>query len=134
MAKKGCAFVIVGRSEPLFEANLGEQSDDSAHLNQLILHSALDMVDRVVESTPSLYLRVVDRFNDQNVFAFVTAGSVRFLLLHEGRNEDAVKAFFAEVHELYTKQQLNPFYTYDTPIVSPVFNARVRSLARRYIL
>ena len=80
------------------------------------------------------YLRIVDKFNDQNVFAYVTAGQVKFLLLHEGRNEDAVKAFFAEVHELYTKQLLNPFYTYDTPIVSPVFNARIRALARRYIL
>ena len=42
------------------------------------------------------YLRIVDKFNDQNVFAYVTAGHIKFLLLHEGRNEEAVRAFFLE--------------------------------------
>ena len=75
----------------------------------------------------------MDRFNDQNVFAFVTASGVRFLLLHEGRNEEAVRNFFNEVYELYVKLLLNPFYQYDTPILSPSFDQRIRALARRYL-
>ena len=134
------------------------------------------------------YLRIVDKFNDQNVFAYVTAGQVefragtkrfreqfrekrrketstrahdsskhepkrlrfdrdregltfrwtgptqvKFLLLHEGRNEDAVRNFFLEVHELYVKLVMNPFYEHDTPITSPTFDRAVHALARRHL-
>mmetsp|Transcript_6250 Transcript_6250/g.20374 ORF Transcript_6250/g.20374 Transcript_6250/m.20374 type:complete len:94 (+) Transcript_6250:304-585(+) len=93
----------------------------------------MDMVDEAADATTNMYLKIVDRFNDQNVFAFVTAGGVRFLLLHEGRNEDAVKNFFNEVYELYVKNLLNPFYQFDTPILSPSFDHRIHALARRYL-
>ena len=35
--------------------------------------------------------------------AFVTASGAKFLVLHETRNGDTIKAFFHEVHELYVK-------------------------------
>ena len=31
----------------------------------------------------------------------------KFLLLHEGRNEDGIKAFFNEIYELFVKVRLN---------------------------
>lgn len=37
-------FVIVGKNEPLYEVDLKPQPEDQAHLNQFVLHSALDMV------------------------------------------------------------------------------------------
>mmetsp|Transcript_11961 Transcript_11961/g.17930 ORF Transcript_11961/g.17930 Transcript_11961/m.17930 type:complete len:131 (-) Transcript_11961:1654-2046(-) len=129
-------LLIVGSNEPLYEAEFTKEIDrieDTAHLNQFILHSAMDMVDEASDSTNQMYLRIVDRFNDQNVFAFVTAGGVRFLLLHEGRNEDAVRNFFQEVHELYVRLLLNPFYQFDSPILSPAFDQRIHALARRYL-
>ena len=127
-------LLIVGSKEPLYEAEFGSgQKDETAHLNQFILHSAMDMVDEAADATTNMYLKIVDRFNDQNVFAFITAGGIRFLLLHEGRNEDAVKNFFQEVYELYVKLLLNPFYQYDTPILSPSFDQRIHALARRYL-
>jgi hypothetical protein len=46
------------------------------------------------------YLRQVDRFNESTVSAFVTAGQVKLLLLHD-RGDDGAKAFFQEVYELY---------------------------------
>lgn len=61
-------FIIVGRNEPLYEADLNSSGnnigggggggkvsggDESAHLNQFILHSALDMVERKQWSTPA---------------------------------------------------------------------------------
>lgn len=57
-------FMIVGRNEPLYEADLGSagsgnsssggrSSEESAHLNQFIVHSALDMVERKQWSTPA---------------------------------------------------------------------------------
>ncbi|CAN0131027.1 unnamed protein product, partial [Ectocarpus sp. 8 AP-2014] len=49
------------------------------------------------------YLRLVDKFNEQNVSAFLTAGGAKLMLLHDGRTDDAIRTFFAEVHELYVK-------------------------------
>ncbi len=47
--------------------------------------------------------QAVDRFNNLLVTAFVTPGNARFLLLHDGRNDDNVRAFFGEVYELYVR-------------------------------
>jgi trafficking protein particle complex subunit 2 len=33
----------------------------------------------------------------------MTAGNIKFMLLHSGRNEDSIKNFFQEVYELYVK-------------------------------
>jgi len=79
------------------------------------------------------YLKVVDRHNELLVSAYVTPGGGRFMLLHDGRNDDGIRGFCAEVHELYVKVLLNPFYTPHTRIESRDFDARVRALARRYI-
>ena len=48
--------------------------------------------------------QVVDKFNDLLVSCYTTAGNARLLLLHDSRvGEEAVRAFFQEVHELYLK-------------------------------
>lgn len=71
-------FMIVGRNEPLYEADFGSLNsssggsgsssnatggasartsggggEESAHLNQFIVHSSLDMVERKQWSTPA---------------------------------------------------------------------------------
>lgn len=52
---------------------------------------------------PRRYLKVVDRHESQMVSAYVTPGGYRFMLLHESRNEEGIRAFFQEVHELLLK-------------------------------
>ena len=61
-------FVIVGRNEPLFEAELhgrsqkGSQfSDAVTRQNYFVLHSALDLVEKAAWTTSNMYLRVVDK-------------------------------------------------------------------------
>ena len=45
------------------------------------------------------------------VSAHVTAAQVKFLLLHDGKGEDAVRAFFRDVHELYLRVMMSPFFS-----------------------
>ena len=63
-------FVIVGRNEPLFEAeihkrgtsNSGTQSSDAvSRQNYFVLHSALDLVDKAAWNSSQMYLKVVDK-------------------------------------------------------------------------
>ena len=46
----------------------------------------------------------------------MTAAQVKFLLLHDGKGEDAVRAFFRDVHELYLRVMMNPFFSPASPI------------------
>lgn len=81
------------------------------------------------------YLKVVDRVEHQAVSAYVTPGGYRFMLLHEGTraNEEGIRVFFSDVHELLLKVLLNPFYTPHTRIEAREFDARVKALARRHV-
>ena len=79
------------------------------------------------------FLKVVDKFNFLLVSSYVTCGGKIFLLLHNGKNEDAVKAFFIDVQDLYVKYIMNPFANLDAPIISPLFNSNVKNLAKRYL-
>lgn len=57
----------------------------------------------------------------------------RFLLLHENRQEDGVKQFFSDLHELFVKVTLNPLYIDTKPITSTAFHDKVLVLARKYL-
>ena len=43
------------------------------------------------------------KVNHQQVSTFLTAGSIKFMLLHSGKSEDSIRNFFNEVYELYVK-------------------------------
>ena len=40
----------------------------------------------------------------------MTAAQIKFLLLHDGKSEDTVRAFFRDVYELYLRVMMNPFF------------------------
>jgi hypothetical protein len=79
------------------------------------------------------FLKVVDKFNYLMVSSYVSQGGKIFLLLHNGKSEDAIRAFFVEIHELFVRYLMNPFSSSDAPIISPHFNASVRSMAKRIL-
>ena len=62
-------FVIVGRNEPLFEAEIHKRgtstaspgSDAVSRQNYFVLHSALDLVDKAAWNSSQMYLKVVDK-------------------------------------------------------------------------
>ena len=83
----------------------------------------------------SYFLRVCDRSRRDSICfisAFVTAGHVKLMLLHDVRNEEGIRSFFHDVHELYVKVLMNPFYNVSSPISSSLFDARVKVLGRKY--
>eukprot|EP00434_Breviolum_minutum_P002360 symbB.v1.2.002085.t1/scaffold109.1/size325261/3 len=128
-------LIIVNKDDvPIYEADLSTEGlrEDSPHLDQFVVHAALDLVDEMVWSTSSMFLRVVDKFNDFHVSAYCTAGHVRMMLLHKHRNEEAIRAFFADVHDLFLKAMLSPFQTPDTRIQSPIFDQKVRAAGQKH--
>ena len=91
----------------------------------------VDLIEHAAWATSATSLRHVDKFGDKFVSAFLTPGNYKLLLVHEGRNEESIKSFFLEVHELLVKYLLNPFSEYDEPITSAAFDKRVRHLSKR---
>ena len=55
---------------------------------------------------------------------------IKLMLLHETRNDDGIRAFFNDVWECYVKALMNPFYAVDKAINSPVFETKVRAIAK----
>lgn len=132
-------FLIVGRNEPLYSAEFGKPPGTPAtaltisRQNHIVMHSALDLVDKSAWVNGNMYLKVVDSVNHQMVSTFVTACHVKFMLLHTGKSEDTIRNFFNEIYELYTKLSMNPFYKFDSHIVSKQFDTRVKASGRRYL-
>ena len=67
------------------------------------------------------------------VSVFITAGNVKFVLLHDARADEAVRQFFSETYELYVKALMSPFYRVDMEVRSKVFDGRVRGVGKKYL-
>ena len=107
------------------------------------------------------YLGKVDHFYGLSITAYLTYGGMKFVMIHgttgdlggsAGGNisgddvggnasksavqidDNALKLFYQEVHELYIKTLMNPFYRLNDPITTPAFDKRVRALARKHIV
>ncbi|KIY49567.1 Sedlin [Fistulina hepatica ATCC 64428] len=103
------------------------------HVIQMIANASLDAVEDAMRRENTMYLKAVDKFNEWTVSAFVTPGNMKFILLHEGKNDEGIRSFFMEVWELYVKTMLNPFHTAHSAIRSSVFDARVNASARKWL-
>ncbi|KAJ3105155.1 Trafficking protein particle complex subunit 2 [Phlyctochytrium planicorne] len=133
-------FVIVGtRDNPLFEADFASSSRredarrEERHLSQFVAHASLDIIEETMWTTNGMYLKVVDRFNDTLVSAYVLASGVKFILLHDSINSEGIRSFFHEVHENFIKMVMNPFAEINAAITSAAFDSKVKAIAKRYL-
>lgn len=129
-------FLIVGRNEPLYSAEFSTTSvptsDSIIRQNYFVMHSSLDLVDKAAWTNNSMYLKTVDKVNHQMVSVFLTAGHVKLMMLHTGRSDESLRNFFIDVYDLYVKMSMNPFYRYDSPILSKEFDQKVRAAGKKY--
>ncbi|WWD21717.1 hypothetical protein CI109_106204 [Kwoniella shandongensis] len=110
------------------ETKTGPERDRA--MCQMIAHKSLDSIEETMEGTGTLYLKNIDRHNEWTVSAFI-ATNVKFVLLHDIKNDDGIRLFFLDLWEAYTKVLLNPFHTVNTAIRNPAFEAKVRGSAKR---
>lgn len=109
------------------------KKDDTPYFYQFIAHASLDFLDdKLTTKSSGMYFPNIDRFNEWAVSAFVTPSFLRFIVLHDAKNDDGIKNFCQEIYENYIKYLLNPFYTANEPIKSEAFDKKVIISAKRY--
>ncbi|SGY21420.1 BQ5605_C016g08235 [Microbotryum silenes-dioicae] len=103
---------------------------ESSFLAVLILPGhQVPQIDRQVSRMDNLRL---DHTGSTESFLTVPIG-VKLILLHEVKNDDGIRLFFQETWENYVKTLLNPFHELNSPINSPVFDARVKASAKKHL-
>ncbi|KAG9236985.1 trafficking protein-like protein particle complex subunit 2 [Amylocarpus encephaloides] len=129
--------------------------EQARHMNQFIVHSSLDIVEEVQWGGGQMYLKCIDSYYNNYVSCFMTGGNIKFLLLHvpsqpssstatrastsiaanptSPQTEEAIKQFFTEVYENWVKTIMNPFYSVNMEVKSPVFRARVMGAGKKYL-
>lgn len=55
-------------------------------------------------------------------------------MVHDNRNDEGIKNFFNEIYEMYIKHSMNPFYTKDSAIKSPMFEKKAQMFGRKYLV
>ncbi|KDE09223.1 hypothetical protein MVLG_00544 [Microbotryum lychnidis-dioicae p1A1 Lamole] len=103
------------------------------HVMQLVAHASLDVVEDVQWTNGAMYLKSIDKFQEWTISVWITPGGVKLILLHEVKNDDGIRLFFQETWENYVKTLLNPFHELNSPINSPVFDARVKASAKKHL-
>lgn len=90
----------------------------------------------------SCYLSKVDHFYELSIIGYITYGNIKFVMIH-GNNKCSTsscvddtmfKIFYKEIHELYIKTLMNPFYKVDEAISSAAFDSKVKTLAKKYLI
>lgn len=127
-------FIIVSPDDiVVFQLYTTLIKKEISYMHELIAFASIDMIELLENNNNNMFLKGVDKFNENNVTAFITAGKMKFIMLHEGKNEDAIKHFFYEVYEYYTKALLNPFIDKNSKIFSVSFENKVKSVFKKHL-
>ena len=138
-------FVILGSTnDPIYELDIGtyKQNKDGKtnlppeinQLKQFIANAALDILESVQFKSKQHFFSNIDAFYGYATYIYLTQGNTKFILLTNCKNADeSMRQFCIEIHELYVKKLMSPFYDFNSPIRSKVFDSKVRQLAKKYL-
>jgi len=91
------------------------------------------VIEDVQRTAQFMYLKSVDKFYEWTVSAWVTPGGMKFVLLHDAKQDDGIRLFLHEAWEAYVKVALNPFYELNAPIRSAAFDGRIKLAAKKHL-
>ena len=78
-------FMIVSKEDfPLYELAIEglTKRKDYVQLHEFILHSSLDVIEHIQWTSPNMYLRTIDKFNELSVTCLLTPSSKPFYNQH----------------------------------------------------
>ncbi|KAI3431327.1 hypothetical protein D9Q98_004385 [Chlorella vulgaris] len=131
------AVAVVGpTNQPLYLSTFTD--DESARLSTLV-HCSLDAVEEkvaagmrgVTTDVPDAYLGVLAVEEECKVYGFVTNTRTKLIVVVDDPliKDDEMRAIFRRMHTAFADAVSNPFYVLGTPLVSPRFDASVRTIA-----
>lgn len=154
-------FTIIGtKDNPIYELEFSSFKTPSStpgtskfpnnikEILPFISHSSLDVIEDNQWSNNQFHLGKVDSFYGLQVNAFITQGSIKFVLCFDNNgsgnllsnssginkyDDNSIRQFFVEANDLYVKCLMNPFYSVNDAITSPDFDLKVKMLARKYL-
>lgn len=154
-------FTIIGtKDNPIYELEFSSFKTPSSapgtskfpnnikEILPFISHSSLDIIEDNQWSNNQFHLGKVDSFYGLQVNAFITQGSIKFVLCFDNNgsgnllsnssginkyDDNSIRQFFVEANDLYVKCLMNPFYSVNDAITSPDFDLKVKMLARKYL-
>ena len=84
-------LVIIGKNDvPLYEVNLKIIKKDINITHHFALHSSLDSLDEIVHQNNNMFLKRIDQSGEFNIYGYVTATNIKFLLLIDDKKEDVI--------------------------------------------
>jgi hypothetical protein len=108
MAAQLLLFVIVGKNEPLYEAEFVKagavgSSDSVTRQNYFVLHSALDLVEKAAWTSNNMYLKVVDKVSEfvEHEFRQATLHSYCTICIFPGQPPASINIFDGRKHQVY---------------------------------
>lgn len=124
--------VIAGASQQL--PGKSQFTASTKELLPFIANASLDIIEEQMWSTQVLNLGKIDQFYGINISAYLTQGSIKFVLCYDSnKDENSIRQFFQDVNELYVKILMNPFYNVNDAILVPEFDYKVKLLAKKYL-